>query len=321
MQTIEKIYFLAYEPRSGSTILSKYLTENYNVFVVPECNFIIDLLKRYCINHVLTNSDKADLLDLLANDRKLNDWGITEDLKEIIDISNSILISRFIVQILNLLNNKYSKNSVLILKKESYPSVFKQLVKIIREAKLLYIVRDPRAVFASQKHSIYTKTGQPFSTFCAKTAISWNLQLRRSYFVDSFVAETQFIKYEEFVIDPKSTTERFGFASIEISGGNESSYVLPEKYSRLHVNVGKQPNVDSLTKWRGKINFIETIIIEILCYRYMQEWGYKTSKSTDLLNSLGFVILASVIQSLALNIYKYMSKLPWDDDILFLEPK
>ena len=80
MEKIQKICFLAYEPRSGSTILSKYLTENYNVFVVPECNFIIDILKRYYISHSLEETDKQDLLDLIASDRKLSDWGISENL-------------------------------------------------------------------------------------------------------------------------------------------------------------------------------------------------------------------------------------------------
>ena len=147
---------------------SKYLTENYNVFVVPECNFIIDILKRYYISHSLEESDKQDLLDLIASNRKFSAWGISENLKEIVNFEDNLLISSLIVKILVLLNHQFSPNSILIFNKESYPSVFNQLVKIIWDAKLLYIVRDLRAVYASQKNSIYTKTGQPFSKFGVK---------------------------------------------------------------------------------------------------------------------------------------------------------
>jgi len=320
MDKIQKICFLAYEPRSGSTILSKYLTENYNVFVVPECNFIIDVLKRYYIYHPLKDSDRQYLLDLIAGDRKLSDWGISENLKEILNVEDNLLISSLIINILALLNDKFSPGSILILKKESYPLVFNQLIKIVRDAKLLYIVRDPRAVYASQKNSIYTKTGQPFSKFCVKTAISWNLQLKRSYFIRESGSDTKFVKYEDFVKDPKTSTRQFGFDPIEVTDGIKNHYIVPKKYNQLHANVGKQPNFASIDKWRTEINYLERIIIELLCYKYMKKWGYTTSKTSDLFNNLGFVYLAQTLQFILITSYKKISKLPWSEDILFLEP-
>ena len=321
MKTIQKICFLAYETRPGSTILSKYLTENYNVFVVPECNFIIDILKRYYISHSLEESDKQDLLDLIASNRKFSAWGISENLKEIVNFEDNLLISSLIVKILVLLNHQFSPNSILILKKESYPSVFNQLVKIIRDAKLLYIVRDLRAVYASQKNSIYTKTGQPFSKFGVKTAISWNLHLKRSYFIRDDGSETKFIKYEEFVLAPKTTTKQFGFDPIEITDGIKNHYVVPEKYNQRHANVDKQPNLASINNWRTKINYLEGIIIELFCIKYMKKCGYTMSKSSDFFNSLGFVYLAQTLQFILTNLYKKVSKLPWGENILFLEPE
>lgn len=320
-QDTNRLGVLVYEPRSGSTIISKFITENMNAFVLPECSMLISILTRYHVDQNINVEVETNIIKIISRDRKISDWGIEKEAKTLLTDKKSKKISDFIKRIVEILKKKYAPAKYLILKKESYLIVFHQLLEIFSDLDIIFVVRDPRAVFASQKNSLYTLTNQPFSTSSIKTAFSWNLQFRRLRSIETDKAEQFIIKYENFVINPKESLKSMKMEDFENGNTQEISYLLPRKYKTLHKNVLTPPNHKISLNWESNVNWYEKLLIELICYKNMRSMEYKTSKLSNLLHFFKLTMCIEYLQSLVFEIFRFSSELSWSRGMIKVDPK
>ena len=130
------------------------------------------------------------------------------------------------------------------------------------DAKVVILVRDPRAVYASQ--------ARLFNTRIKYSAIYWNTHSRwtRTRALDSnrYVV----IKYEDFVEHPRQWLERV----FEMVGLSDRAATDP-------ILEARPPRTDSLAKWRALLDAEQALTIERLCFDEMTHWGYKPERAAS----------------------------------------
>lgn len=129
-------------------------------------------------------------------------------------------------------------------------------------AKFVVLVRDPRAVFASQKR-FFTHRRLKYS------CIYWNLHTE--LIKDSRLPVDQFliVRYEDFVEDASKHLE-----SILRHAGIED-HESAEKMLRAHP-----PSSKSIDRWKTELSEQEVRTIESICFDNMQQHGYQPTLVT-----------------------------------------
>jgi hypothetical protein len=140
----------------------------------------------------------------------------------------------------------------------------------------LYILRDPRAVFASQKSAV--------SVYNQQTMASSLLRFCRDYRVRYEIAvacepekDIMLIKYEDLVSRSNSTIkEILSFLGANNEEKKISNYnsKIPETQKHLHPNLLKPPNTQSIEKWRSTLDRSEVYVIEFMLRDVMSDLGY-----------------------------------------------
>ena len=137
-------FIIVFDARSGSTKLSKLLTEKYNATVLPETNFIFKLLNN-------KKFSKKEILEKIYSEKKFKDLKIKKfELKKIIN-DNYQNYEKIINEIVYLSNYRiYSCKSNIGLKKNQIDYT-KNLINIFKKKlKIIFLVRDPRNVLISK---------------------------------------------------------------------------------------------------------------------------------------------------------------------------
>jgi hypothetical protein len=154
------------------------------------------------------------------------------------------------------------------------------------EAKVVILVRDPRAVYASQLRM--------FKTRIKYSAVYWNAHSRwtRTRAVDT--NRYLVIKYEEFVEHPRPWLERV-FEMVGIADRATTDSILRSRPSRT----------DGLAKWRAVLDPQQALTIERLCFDEMSHWGYQPEQA-----SAGMRIgrIAAAVET----VRQYASEVPLD---------
>jgi len=123
-------------------------------------------------------------------------------------------------------------------------------------AKFVVLVRDPRAVYASQK--------QKFPSRRLKySGIYWNLHMKEIN--DCRLPKEQFlvVRYEDFVEDAATHLERI----LKFAGQWDEATAI--KMLEAHPASPK-----SINKWRTALNEKEIRTIESICFDNMRQYGY-----------------------------------------------
>lgn len=274
---MNNIAFLIYESRSGSTLLAQKLHTSFNCFVAPESQLPINLLIRFNHGHLLSHQDVMTISEMIDSDRKIKDWGFTPIIKKILRSFVGKTIDHYIIAIFDafLEKHKKDKETILILKKESYSAVGERLKKIYPLAKFLYIIRDPRGVFASKKNSIYTLTGKPFDTCPVSSSVSWVKKfesvicLRQKFPNDVFI-----VKYEDLIKSDSnvvhSISEFFGWPIHKSS----RKIILNQRYNLLHKNLFDPLIKENDKKWLVSLTPKEIYFVETICQKYFADFNY-----------------------------------------------
>ena len=304
------LFFILYDPRSGSTLLSNLITKNMNVLVSPETHLLINILLEHDIHHVLSRSDCLNILKIVHNDRKINDWEITEKIVNVVESASGGTTSKLVKDILSVYLDSVVdfKYTALGLKKDTYIIVADKLKSIFPSAKFICIVRDPRGVFLSKKKSIYTGNGKAFQTNAIKASKEWNRYTKCINIIKNmYFSNVLLIRYEDIIADEHKVISKIAsFLSISMST-HSRNYSIHDRYKDIHTNVHSRIIRDNDKKWMKELSEKEIYYIQLSCSQGMKNFGYR--KETYLHNRMRFIyFITYTIQSFLLNIVYFLRR-------------
>jgi hypothetical protein len=270
-------FFVLYDSRSGSTLLSRLITKYFNATVAPEADLPINILLDYNSDHLLSANDSACILKLIAQDRKVNDWNINKEIENIVINSEGRSVSQLIEDIYKALLDSVGDANIssLGLKKGSYIRVADRIKSIYNDAQFICIIRDPRGVFSSKKYSIYTGTGKPFDEDPIHAALVWSDYLECVLYLKSIYKDSvHIVKYEDILQDEEKTMKKIsGYLDLPIDIQSRPFYIH-SRYADIHKNATKSV-MKSNDKWISTLLECEISHIQFVCLEKMKEFGYE----------------------------------------------
>ncbi len=140
------------------------------------------------------------------------------------------------------------------------------------DLKLICVVRDPRAVFASQRETRWIRSDP------ARSAMRWVLDQREvRHLRRALPGRVLAVRYEDVVTSPEGTKERIGafLDVVDHAGGTtpsaEALYRPGETWKSLSTG---EISASRTERWRDALTPSEAAAVETVAGREMARWGY-----------------------------------------------
>lgn len=276
-----KYIFLAYINRSGSTFLANLFSRSPDIMVCPEAEILIDI---FLANPGAKFKFSERFVETIGKytweDEKLKFWEINEDV--IFKLKNcKTNFEAFASILLNYRDKHKPLAHTIVFKAEKIINYFDRLGNIDHLNSKLYfisLIRDCRAVYASQKNIFFPGTSKKMSNNPVKTGLLWN----RFYSQTSGLSENTkvlVVHYENLI---SNTNQVFGriiselkISSFDYLSGNGDFFErLPDHHKLIHKNIDKNPILERLSAWKQQLSDEEIYIIQKVSRKYLLLAGY-----------------------------------------------
>ena len=280
-----KIAFLLYDSRSGSTFLSKRLTEDINdVIVTPEIGF--DYLFKHSIKDKL---NWPDTIKRMYRSHEFINLNVPKhELEEEFLLHSSIDIPEGIKLILTKwlkVNYGFKEYSGwIIVKNGSHLKYIDNITKIFnKRLPFIYLLRDPRAVINSKyntKRPYYPYESMAWSGLLL-TALRWKIYYQKIQKAKENGSPILKIKYEDLVCKTDTVINSIrSFLKIKDLKRDKNKllqtrYNIPEKEKHIHQLTNKLYGVEErIYSWKKELSPFKIRVIEAICGKEMMAEGY-----------------------------------------------
>ncbi|MFP4027802.1 MAG: sulfotransferase family protein [Candidatus Brocadiia bacterium] len=297
-----QLAFLIYIPRSGSTLLSKMLDGYRDVTVSLEANLPDGIVREEF--HASSQSNLKEEIDELYEDRKFRNWDIPKHI--LIKRMQQIQFPVHFSDILPILLEEGARArgqspSVCVYKTGGYTLHIPKLRSLFPDSKILIALRDPRAVYNSQKKAIGSKTDRPM----AVNPIAFTRLKRRKYRTMRLLKRKRWFKvvqYENLVCNPTEVVEKV-LSFLEVPARPDTGQrcyedAIPPSQQHLHPLIHEKPRKDRIDAWQSELSVEEIWLLDLILGDEMQRWGYEKMD------------LPSLSPRNICNIIRYVSELP-----------
>lgn len=271
-----KVVFLEYISRSGSTLLAKKLDEFIDIGVSLEANYFKNI-PRGEVN-ISSENNLEKILAILLKDEKIACWNLNKSAllkrlsKHTYPICSCVLLKELLAEYFH--DKLYTTHIIKGCGAVLYsPSVDKHLI----DSKIIFITRDPRAIFNSQKKAINSLTDVAMNSDVVQF-----VRIYKKYYkkISKIKNQNYFheIKYEDLLLKEDNEINKIlSFLGARNKKNSSSNYYhkIPESQKHLHVNVKTDTNkVDRIDAWinelpKHEICFLERVLQkELLAYDY-----------------------------------------------------
>jgi hypothetical protein len=269
-------------PRSGTTMLASMLGNAKTCVTTPESDFFIDFIYKH-LSEESASIDKQDLVQFFSNNYRFKQWGI--DANEISNLPEKITYTNFNLVIENTMR-LFSENHSEISEKEFIridhtPSSIKHfdiLNELFPESKFIFIIRDPRAVYASVK-GLDWGANTPL-----KLSETWIEYVATYFSVQKlYPNRVSLIRYEDIITDATVQLKRLcDFVGLTYSDSLQegNGFKIPGYTASQHALVGKSLDKSRIEKWKNELKRDDMIIIESQCKISMSAFGYGSFQTT-----------------------------------------
>ncbi len=272
-----EIFFIISSGRSGSTLLRKELMMNSNVYIPPETDNMIPKIINIWVNQKITYNNKIDaLIEFLKKSNFTSLWNINYlKLKiELLELNKS---DRNLGKIIYLIyfhqfsQKNNSKNNLIGDKTPFLNYYLRELNIIFPNSKIIYLVRDPRAVISS-----YIKDrNYPIDKAIKRWKSSiYTYNKYKHIFKDRLLE----VKYEDFVLNNERKIDEL-LSFIKVEKEINSILDLKEKLGDGNVshykNIFNPVNNESLEKWKTNLTIEEIKMINSSLSKEMKQFGYE----------------------------------------------
>ncbi len=293
------VAFLAYINRSGSTFLSQQLSRSPDVCVCPEANVPLRrLVETRAPVARLGPRDLERLNRALSEDPKLRTWGLTE---EGVALSASTPRADALRRLVDAYRWSTKPDARWALCKgpfflAAYPGLADALGERGIETRLILLVRDGRAVFASQKRSRSTNTGQPMQVDPVLAGRVWSRFTLRALQAERR-GDVLLTRYESVIHDPEGALARV-LTLLEvntegIANAGDLWERIPGPQRSLHERVHRPADPSRIELWRDQLTPREVSLYEFVSREALEACGYQPlggemSRLRRLLLTLGY---------------------------------
>lgn len=279
------LIFLTYINRSGSTYLANLFSKSENILVCPEAEVIL--------NEFLTEPDKPFLINnqiekrltkYFKEDKKLKYWNLPANKFDYISKASTNL-EAFVSILESYRDFNKPKAETLLFKAERLIDLYGFLSRQQKEKykiQFLVIVRDCRAVYASQKNTKLPGSTRIMSNNPLKTAFQWNNQISKSiYFKEQ--GELIMIHYEQLINNLNQAfvqlLEQISINGLKFSSSSGDLFErIPETHREIHQNILEAPIKSKCDNWKNELTKEEIYIIQKISGSYLSLAGYKLVK-------------------------------------------
>ena len=283
------IIFLTYINRSGSTYLANLLSASESICVCPEGDRLVSLFLEDPGRPFHFNSQwKKILSQLLRFDDKLKYWEIGEDVFSSLKAAKNN-IDAFTVFLRHYMLMRKPAATGIFFKAERLVDLYAGIHRNEGNGiafKYLSLVRDPRAIYASQKRTIDPGTNQVMSKNPVFTAMFWNHFMRENK-KNIGKLKAHLIGYRELIEEMEVSVSGLSeYLEMDLEGispdkGDLSSR-LPDGHRKIHQNISTPPDPEKLNQWKEELSRKEIWLIERKCRKNLMKEGFKPTDGRNL---------------------------------------
>ena len=277
------IHFLTYMNRSGSTLLARELDGYRDVAVSLEAD-LVDGFKRGTLD-VRSEDDLCAFLDALFRDEKLRAWNL--DLGAVRGrLSSGPFPLRFKTMLAALLGEYFRDDpaEIYLYKSGRYYNHTGCLRKEFPGARFVFVDRDPRAIYNSQRRTLDSRRSEPMRTDGVRFVKSYK---RTQRVVRGLEGEPWFlrVRYENLVNDRGKEIRRvLDFLGASDAEGQGSYYSrIPAQQKPLHEHLaGDELEPERIEAWHEELPPIELWFLQKVLQEELVANGYRIQAVPDL---------------------------------------
>jgi len=277
--------FLTYVNRSGSTYLASILSGSEEILVCPESDLLVEVLLENPGEKVMSPGHLIDRLNqYFRHDNKLMSWNLPQ--LENYFIEPGIRKIEVFFLLLDLYRNQTKPAAEKILfKSERLVFLMDKLVKTGVPGisfRFISIVRDPRAVYYSQAHTMVPETGKAMTHNVVHTGIYWNRHILHANILKQNLP-LFIVKYEDLIDQPGPTMNTLAnylnIATYDYDPGKGDLFDrLPVNHRDIHRQILQNPLTEKLDAWSGNMDDRIIVMMESVAGRGMDSMSYKKNK-------------------------------------------
>jgi len=270
-------FFIVGCPRSGTTLLQRFLETHPDIAIPQETHFL-DLSHKYLLQRNVNPEkvDRAELERVFLESRRFAALRvpIQNVLDELAKIPNPTWHSIWSATL-----NAYCKTRKKNRFGEKTPHhilYLEEIFKIFPHSKVIILIRDPRAVVASL---LKTDFAPKTTNGCSMQWLTLNAS--GLYYTNRFPDRILYVGYENLVTSPKESLQDIClFLNIPFDNTMLNFHTQPAPDLDLCVEPWKEGvtrglYTDSIDRWRGDLGVGEIRSIESRCGAMMRLWGYQ----------------------------------------------
>jgi hypothetical protein len=289
-----KFILLTYVNRSGSTFLANLLDSSPKILACPEGDLLVSLfLEQPGGEFVFNDKVRCKLIEVFSENSKLKYWGEAQSfLRGLESMKNNIEAFKKIL--INYRDQVKPGAEFILFKAERIVYLVRKIRKIEtgNEINFISIIRDPRAVYASQQKTVVPETNEIMAIDPIRTSLFWKDHVRRSI-LEAIHKRVHLVSYETMVNNWLETIHQISeIINVDLSGmspgGGKLYSRLPEKHRNIHSFCAKPPETGKINEWENILTRNEILIIEYLASRKMNKLGYE--KKYNKLNLKVFIL-------------------------------
>jgi len=274
-------YFLSFINRSGSTLLAKELSSFRDVTVTLEGLEGRSIGLDNLALELKSDHDIENWLDNVYTEEKFRSWKINRDeLKgRLQEASLPINYNTFLSIVFNLHTENDDSISV-VYKNRGLISDLKRSMLVFPGAKYLFIYRDPRGIFSSQKKSMDSLTKITMANAIVSYAISYKTLMAKidKYENDNILRNYVLtIKYEDLIFDNEATLNsviEFLGASKERVARDSYKAEIPAGQQHLHENLSKPLLKARVNSWVDELAVDDIYFLSLVLRDEIQDNNY-----------------------------------------------
>ena len=273
-----KHVFITGCPRSGTTMLANILGNGDSCVATPESHFFNDFIYKYLPNKS-AEAEIQDLVKYFNNHYRFKQWKISASNiknlpKKITNNNYSAIIENTIKLFAEYDSERQEKEIIRIDHTQSNIKSSNILNELFPESKFIFIIRDPRAVYASIK-GLDWGPNSPL-----KLSQLW-IEYAAAFFATQKLYPNRvcLVKYEDILKKPESQIKKLcDFIEIEYKTSlleEKNGFKVPEYTFAQHALVGKTLDESRIDKWKKELKKQDIKIIESQCGATLNALGYE----------------------------------------------